>query len=90
MIDQMKIAAHVILILALLSILMLAISFWLDMDVQEWERWIPVIERVPENNCLCLVFWMGEITTMNFVDGKFEHIAVTHWRKLTAPMEGRI
>lgn len=47
MIDQMKIAAHVILIIALLSILMLAISFWLDMDVQEAQAAeIPLSSRI--------------------------------------------
>lgn len=45
--EHAKIAAHVILILALLSILMLAISFWLDMDVQECQAAeIPLSSRI--------------------------------------------
>jgi uncharacterized membrane protein affecting hemolysin expression len=47
MLYQIKLAAHVILILALLSILMLAISFWLDMDVQEAQAAeIPLSSRI--------------------------------------------
>ena len=47
MIYHIKLAAHVLLIIALLSIIMLAISFWLDMDVQEAQAAeIPLSSRI--------------------------------------------
>jgi hypothetical protein len=47
MIYHIKLAAHVLLIIALLSIIMLAISFWLEMDVQEAQAAeIPLSSRI--------------------------------------------
>lgn len=52
---------------------------------EEADRWIPVSERVPDKNIMCLVSLdFGDVDIDSFIDGNFVcyHGNVTHWKPL--------
>ena len=52
----------------------------------EWERrWIPVGERLPEEECRCLVAIDGGVRSATYYPpGKFQP-EITHWQPLPEP-----
>lgn len=53
--------------------------------LRETQRWVPVEERLPEEECRCLVAIDGEVRSATYYPpGKFQP-ETTHWMPLPAP-----
>jgi hypothetical protein len=54
---------------------------------QQLPRWIPVDERLPEEECRCLLVIRGEVMSATYYPpGKFQP-GITHWMPLPLPPE---
>lgn len=56
--------------------------------LREEQRWIPVEERLPEQECRCLLVIRGEVlmSATYYPPGKFQP-GITHWMPLPSPPE---
>lgn len=55
--------------------------------LREEQRWIPVEERLPEQECRCLLVIRGEVMSATYYPpGKFQP-GITHWMGLPLPPE---
>ena len=62
------------------------------LEEKEADRWIPVIERVPDKNIMCLVSLdFGDVDIDSFIDGNFVCYLgnVIAWMELPNPYESK-